>query len=241
VTPTWARIDEAEWRIPCACIPNGFDPDEFEGSKKASNPQSFTIAYAGNINTGRDDPYYGLRTFFRGLKQTEDRLRDTQGLPYSLKFLYYGGYNSQVEEIAKSEDVFHLTKSHPQTERKAVLAVMMDTDLLLIMTFANTAAEKVYDANGCYPGKVFEYFGAGRPILCIPGDGGLLDELIRDTGTGVTLSSADKIADHLMQQIDHKRKHGRVLYQPKKERINRYTRNQLSGEMASLLNQSISG
>jgi hypothetical protein len=35
------------------------------------------------------------------------------------------------------------------------------------------------------PAKVFEYFGARRPILCVPGDGGVVERLLGEAEAGV--------------------------------------------------------
>ena len=86
-----------------------------------------------------------------------------------------------------------------------------------------------------YPGKVFEYFGARRPILCVPGDDGLLNDLIKSTRTGASCETPEQVASFLLDAFGYWRKHGRVAYEPDEQAVAAYSRSAQSRRMASIL------
>jgi hypothetical protein len=104
---------------------------------------------------------------------------------------------------------------------------MRGADLLLLLSVRT--ADPFY-VKGFYPAKVFEYFGARRPILCVPGDRGLLDELLGETRTGVVCETAKAVADYLCRAARE-----RVPYEPDAGVVERYTRRNLSGQLARVL------
>ena len=112
--------------------------------------------------------------------------------------------------------------------------------LLLITTpFPRDVVHPFY-AKGMYPGKVFEYFGARRPILCVPGDDGILDDLIRTTRTGVSCETPEGVAIFLADAFAQWQKRGRVDYEPDERAVAEYSRAVQSGRMAELLGAVVS-
>ena len=115
------------------------------------------------------------------------------------------------------------------------MARLARAQVLLLLSIANPAQEDVYFARGFYPAKTFEYFGARRPILCAPGDGGLLDELLRETRAGVTARTPDAVAAYLAEMVRAWSTGRAVPYNPDAAAVESYTRRNLTGRLAAIL------
>ena len=232
VNPVWAEMDERLWGIPSHAIPNGFDPEEFAGPNEDQKNEKFTIAYAGNIIRSQR-----METFLEGLAllsqdlSAEDRRH--------LVFRYRGSTHEQVTASSAKLGIADLVESEGRVERSCALTLMKQADLLLLLSINNPENEDVYFRHGYYPAKTFEYFGARRPIICVPGDGGLLDALIRETRTGVILRSARDTADYLRSLLQEWKQGRGPAYQPNEDRVSRFSRRYLAGMLATVLDQTI--
>ncbi|MGH9931398.1 MAG: hypothetical protein ACREA9_19500, partial [Pyrinomonadaceae bacterium] len=190
VNPTWAEMDQTLWRIPSHAIPNGFDPEEFAAPNEYQPNEKLTIAYVGNLIESQR-----METFLEGLALLGRELSAADRS--HLLFCYRGGAHEKVAAWSVKLGVSDLVESEGRVERSRALRLAKQADLLLLLSINNPENEDVYFRHGYYPAKTFEYFGARRPIICVPGDGGLLDALIRETRTGVILRAPRDVADYL--------------------------------------------
>ena len=115
------------------------------------------------------------------------------------------------------------------------MALLERSSALLLLSIPRGRNEDVYTERGFYPGKTFEYFGARRPILCVPGDGALLDELIGRTRTGVILPTAEHVTAWLLGAVAQVRSGQPLEYQPNEGEIARYSRREQARTLARLL------
>lgn len=230
VTPVWAEMDRLELGRPSASIPNGFDPDEFRPAATPSRNAKLTIAYAGTINAAQR-----IDIFCEGLA----RARVIAGEPFSQQvvFVYRGTGGGHVRRVAASRGVADLIEVRDHVSREAALIELSHADLLLLLSIADPAREDRYMARGFYPAKTFDYFGVRRPILCVPGDTGLLDALIAETRTGVIRKTPEEIAQHLIQAWREWTVGRPLTCDVDEEALARYTRHHLSGRLAELLDR----
>jgi glycosyltransferase involved in cell wall biosynthesis len=230
VTPYWTELDRELFGLPAVTIPNGFDEEEFDDPLGPAADERFTVAF-----TGRMWPEMQLPTFLSGLARLRDMLGD--GEFRELRFLYRGTHDEEVRRWATDAGVAEVLDSAPHIERRESLAMLRRAHVLLLLSIPDAAGQELYLRRGVYPGKTFEYFGARRPILCVPGDGAQLDELIARTRTGVSRRTPAEIADWL-RDAHLAWKAGRELrYAPVEHEVARYTRRALTGELARLLDR----
>jgi glycosyltransferase involved in cell wall biosynthesis len=239
VTPLWVELDARELTRPARLIPNGFDPREFGGPKvMGKSEEPLTVAYAGNINGGSVDPLRGMRVFLAGLSTFARRRGREEG---GSAFRFFGSAWRKVVELAENAGARDLVAASPAIPRDDVLPQLLKADVLLVISCGGVAGERRYDRQGCYPGKVFEYFGARRPILCVPGDDGQLDALIAETGTGLTCRTADDVAAFLREAAMRKREAGPATYSPNEDALAQYTRQAGARKLARLLDEIVVG
>jgi glycosyltransferase involved in cell wall biosynthesis len=228
VNHVWAQLDHKLLRRPSLSIPNGFDPEEFVSPREDVRHDRFTIAYTGNIISSQR-----LEIFLEGLallRQAGDS-KDFR----SIHFVYRGGASREVTRLAVEAGVGEIVDAGAHIERSQALALLRRADALLLLSIANPEREDTFLSKGLYPAKTFEYFGARRPILCVPGDQGLLDALIQETRTGLILHSPREVADYLAYVIPEWRAGHAVPYQPNDIAVEQYNRCNLTGQLADVL------
>ncbi len=229
VNRVWADMDRKLLRCPTWTIPNGFDPDEFSASTNDSAKATFTIAYMGRIDRAQR-----LETFLEGLALA----RRTLGadFPSRIRFQYRGVSHEHVCDLAERFSLTDVCDSQARISREQSLRLLVKADLLLLLSADQSLQKDEFYSRGFYPAKAFEYFGARRPIICVPGDGGLLDDLIRETGTGVVLRSTQEIARYILQAVSLHQRGEPLVYNPNEQAVSSYTRRNLAGRLADVLN-----
>jgi hypothetical protein len=139
-------------------ILNGFDPDDFAQAHVEANPQFvFTIVHTGFLY-GKRDP----KTFLDALRTVVDETR----IPRSkLRVVFVGtvdvSYNlSDYVHHLGLQDIVSLL---PQVSYQESLKYLQKADATLLLQPGTTTQ---------VPSKLFDYIGAGKPILAIsPRDG----------------------------------------------------------------------
>ena len=88
---------------------------------------------------------------------------------------------------------------------------------------------------GIMTGKIFEYLGARRPVLCIPGDNDCVDALLKETKAGVICRNAEEAAEQLLRWYQQWQQTGNISYDARDEQIMKYSRQKQAGQLAELL------
>lgn len=227
----WAELDQELWARPTWSIPNGFEADEFAAPLPTVRNDKVTVVYTGNIR-----PAQKIEVFLEGMALVKQALGPA--VADNLRLIYRGGVSDTLLNASSRIGVQDLVDCGDRIARDQSLALQRRADMLLLLSL-NGSETDIYLRNGLYPGKAFEYFGARRPILCVPGDGGLLDNLIQETRTGVILHTPQAVADYLIQAIAERQHERAVPYQPDEDAVTRYTRQRLTGKLADVLNFSV--
>lgn len=237
VTPVWAEMDGTLFGLPAHCITNGFDPEEFRGCAGPSRDR-FELFAAGKLNIGHSAMEDILGVVCSGLRRFLGTLPLQQQRAVVLSYTGIG--HERVVRIANRHGLSEHIEAQGRTPREAVLMQMRRASLLLITTpFPRDVAHPFY-AKGMYPGKVFEYFGARRPILCTPGDNGILDDLIRTTRTGKSCATPESVAIFLAAAFAQWQKRGCADYEPDERAVAVYSRAVQARQMAALLDAVVS-
>lgn len=231
VTPFWTELDKQMFGRPAWCVTNGFDEEEYSEAGEPQPGAVCEIAYTGNII-----PPQRLDIFLEGLKLAGERLGAERG---KLRFAYRGYAQAQVAELAERIGVADMVQAIAPLPREESLALLRQTQVLLLLSFACTPQEDVYFAAGFYPAKTFEYFGARRPILCVPGDGKMLDALLLETRAGAIATTPEAVAGFLQEAFRLNAAGQTLPYNPDPKAVARFSRRNLAGRLASVLNHIV--
>jgi len=122
-------------------VTQGFDLDFFKSYKKTNENQKFTLAYTGS--------------FYKEFRNPEELIKALKRLDFDFELRLAGrleNFLPHFKGIKKKVNYLGVL-SH-----KKVLEVQVTSDVLIYL--GNKLEDQV-------PGKIFEYFGSKRPILCI--------------------------------------------------------------------------
>jgi glycosyltransferase involved in cell wall biosynthesis len=201
-------------------IPNGFDPEMFKG-KNLIRFKKFSIIYMGRI----------LNEWLRNPKPLFDALdlliKDGNFDEKDIEVLFYGTEAELLEKLLRSHKCRNVVRAVSRVPYKEVPTILQNSCILLALTNKGRM--------GILTTKVFEYIGAQRPILCVPGDGGELDALIRDSHSGVSCARAESVATVLKHWYAEWKRTGTVVCQSKKNEILKYSREKQTERLANIL------
>lgn len=187
VSDQLASVVSALHSRPVETISNSFDPVEFD---QFLPPQvdPLIICYAGSLIGGRRRP----EVLFRAVARLRTRRPDVD-----MRLLFLTDQPQLVQEAALEEQVLDLLDNESWAPREAVLAAWQRASVLVLLRWEDPRDE------GVPTGKLFEYLGAGRPILSLGGTAGVVGDILAETGVGEHCTSAAQAARYLEKIADH--------------------------------------
>jgi glycosyltransferase involved in cell wall biosynthesis len=185
-------------RKPVIVALNGFDPRDIPAEAAHAPPPDgpLGLLYTGIIYPGRRDP----SALFEAIASL--------GPDAGIEVVFRGHDLRGVAALAARFGLAGCVHALPPVPHRDALAAQAQADVLLLLLWSDPS-----DA-GAYTGKLFEYVGAGRPILAVGRTDGVAVELIRSRGLGVAAADARDIAGALRQWLAEKRATGRVASPP---------------------------
>jgi glycosyltransferase involved in cell wall biosynthesis len=198
-----AETLRARHQKPTVVVLNGFDERSSPSlpqppTPPVDAPPPLRVLYTGLIYPGRRDP----SALFVAMASL-----DLSKHPVTVDF--YGQDLRGVDTMAERVGVAGQVRVHPPIGYSESLAEQERADVLLLLLW-NDPREV-----GVYTGKLFEYIGAGRPVLAVGVDAGVAPDLIRSRALGVVASSSADIAAALQRWSTEKRVTGRVAGPPR--------------------------
>jgi glycosyltransferase involved in cell wall biosynthesis len=157
-------------------VPNGCDPDEFFAAAGPPARSPFVLLHAGSLYGGRS-PVPLLRAV-ASLLDARPALRDRM----RVKFLGATGVPGiDVQAVCQELGLSGVVEFVGRVSRRESLIEMQAASALLILQAGLTLA---------IPGKLYEYFASGRPVLALCEEGEMA-QIVRESGAGVVASPDD--------------------------------------------------
>ena len=204
-------------------IENGFDPDEV--NKGTSLSDKFSITHTGQLYDGRRNP----ELLFKALNE----LRNERKINLDdFEINFYGDAENWLKKEVQEYKLENVVKIHGRVERKVSLRNQRSSHLLLLIRWDNPHEE------GVFTGKIFEYLAAKRPIISIGYVGGVIDELLEKTNTGISLNSVDGIKKEVFRAYSEF-KSGQLNYSGIPEEINKYSHKEMANKFANVFNNTL--
>ncbi|TVR76797.1 MAG: glycosyl transferase [Saprospirales bacterium] len=204
------------------CITNGYDPEDFPqitANKKTTN--KIKIVHTGLLNSDRNPS-----NLWEGLKAwINENPEQSEGL----SIVCPGNVDMEIENSLSSDphlgNHFHFPG---YIERSDLQLVYHDTDIFLLLV-NNTHNSRVN-----IPGKLFEYIATGKRILAICNEKDDVAKILKNFSNAKVLSYDDspkKYLDTLTKLTNEK------AMESAPSQVKRYSRIQLTKDLASLLNK----
>jgi glycosyltransferase involved in cell wall biosynthesis len=193
VSSIWRDKLRAKFNKPVALAMNGYVPTDFPEGLPAlpSTDGPLHILYTGMIYPGYRDPLPLFEAIARLGPQREDVLVE-----------FIGTDLKSVSELAGKAGVADRVRIEPPVKYRDSLVRQTRADVLLHLQW-NDPKE-----SGTISGKLFEYFGARRPVLGLGYDRGEVASLLAAHARGHVINDPDAIADQLRRWIAEKRAGG---------------------------------
>jgi glycosyltransferase involved in cell wall biosynthesis len=118
-----------------------------------------------------------------------------------VRFVYRGIAAALAAQMAEECGVRDIVDCEGHVSYAEAIALSRSAHLLLLLCTSEVERRDPYYERGHFPGKTFEYFAVRRPIICVPGDGASLDELLRETRAGTSLGDAHSVAGYLEKAL----------------------------------------
>ena len=172
---------------------NGFDHNDYPSDDEMTSPgRTLNMIYTGIIYEGKQD----IAPLFQSLAKMGSR--------DSFRVKLYGRYLQHVRRLAAQYDIQSIVQVNESIPYKEALRAQRQADVLLLLLW-NDPREK-----GIYTGKLFEYIGAGRPILAIGPSDNVAADLIWERNIGVVFQDPADISEQLHKWIVQKQVNGAI-------------------------------
>ncbi len=149
-----------------------------------------------------------------------------------IQFIGLEYYSLQVKRIKNYDPrILDFIKTTPRLPRNEALLINQKADFLIAFTEVN---------NQTLFAKVYDYIAARKTILVIPGDKGLMSEIIKETNSGISFYLIQELKDFLLEQVI-KKKNGEKLFSMEinEEKAFFYSRKNQSKRLTDFLKQLI--
>jgi glycosyltransferase involved in cell wall biosynthesis len=204
-------------------ITNGFDPETLN-IPPAKLTKTFTITYTGVIYPGNQDPA-------RLMEALRKLISEGTINPKDVEMRFYGAREPWLEKEAGEYGLANITRQYGQVPREVALQKQRESHVLLLLNW-DDPQEK-----GTYPGKVFEYLAAGRPIIATGGSkDDVVAKLLKETGAGIQATTVEKTISALKEMYTEYKSQGRVKPRGDKAKISKYSQLEMAKKFSEVLN-----
>tara|TARA_B100000902_G_scaffold72396_1_gene77709 strand:- start:24341 stop:25642 length:1302 start_codon:yes stop_codon:yes gene_type:complete len=220
VSKSWASDFKHIIDVDPIVIHNGYDPSDFVNKEDLCLDEDFSITHIGSLNEDRN-PYILWKVL-------AEMIRDNEDFSNNLKIQLIGPIDITVKEDLSNYGLMDNTVLIESLPHNQVIDYIIKSQILLL------PLNNVPNIDGVIPGKMYEYIGAKRPILCIGKEDGDAAEIIKATQTGKVVSFSDesKLKNELISMYTSYKDSSLTL---ESQDYTKYSRKLLASKFANLL------
>mgnify|MGYP006136840235 CR=1 FL=1 len=169
-------------------VPLGYDPTDFSENIKLDS--KFTLTHLGLLGEDRN-PTVLIEVIANLCKL------DSNFSKY-FRLQLVGKVNDRLKNLVKELDLSEHVRFIRQVNRDEALEIMQASQLLLLLL------NKAENVGGRIPGKVFEYFGARRPVLSLGPTNTDIEKMLSEAGAGENIDYSDnsQLKIYLQNQLN---------------------------------------
>jgi len=224
VSPLWAeKLKVLHKRKEIYTITNGFDPEKIN-IPPTNLTSKFTITYTGQIYPKKQDPS-------KLLASLKNLISAGKINPKDIEVRFYGPENELLEWQIKTYGLSSIAKQYGLIPREISIQKQRESHLLLLLNWEDKREK------GVYPGKIFEYLAAQRPILATGGSGDdVIEKLLEETKAGVYCKNIEDIENSLEHFYLEYKQRGKVSYKGDVKEISKYSYKDMAEKFVKILN-----
>ncbi len=207
-------------------ITNGFDP-EIVNIPPTNLTGKFTITYTGTIHFEKQNP---TKLFLALRELISEGIVD----PHEVEVRLYGSETRRLAEEVEQYEPSDIIKQYGRVPVQVAREKQRESQLLLILDW-DDPQEK-----GVYPGKIFEYLAARRPMLATGGlDDNVVEQLLIETKTGVHAPTVGDTKNRLEELYREYKAEGKIAFQGNEAEINKYSHREMARKFSDVLGQLV--
>lgn len=201
-------------------IPNGYDSDDFKSAQKVSE-NYFQVTYVGTM-ADNYRPAVLFEAFHRLVKEFSVVKND-------IRLTMVGSSASAIRQIMESSGVDKIAEFIPHVDHSAAIEYMQKADVLLLVI------PDVENNDGILTGKLFEYLGAGKPIVGLGPKSGKAAAIIEECEAGKLFERDQTEELYLYLKELYLMKRDGKHFRSKTEAVENYSRKNLTAKLALLM------
>lgn len=191
VSSSWADIVGRKYGLPSVSIMNGYDIDDIDCDGELESPDYVNLLYTGMVYESGQDISPLLEALRLG-RFSSDQVRLNM----------YGRYLGNIVEKARAYSVSDLVYVHSPIPRRESLCRQRKADALVYLSWNGGGVA----ARGVYPGKIFEYIQACRPIIAVGTGMDAASDLIRERELGIVSDDPEALCGYISNLVSSKRR-----------------------------------
>ena len=225
ITPFYVRRFQHLAKRPVTLLTNGYDEEDFSDVVYARS-EKFLIRHVGLINE-RCDP----RPFMRALKA---EMKSNPELASDVELEFIGEVHPDFQQFVKQDPLLSGSTIFSGNIPHDTLIRLYGSSSLLLLILTGYK-----DAEGYLPGKLFEYFATGLPVMGVGPVSGDAALLLNETQAGVMIASDDQDGmKSALREAYLKWKHNDEP-QVNRTSVKKLSRREMTGTLAQLLQRHI--
>jgi glycosyltransferase involved in cell wall biosynthesis len=228
VSPYMAQYLERTYGKRAEVILTGFDPADFADASRHNGVrrERLVLSHIGSLYPLDQQPHI----FFDGL---DELLRRHPEVESGLEVAFVGSKcDTYLSELIRNRPCARVCSIVPKVDSATALSLVKSSDGLLAF---NCAMHRERHGTMSYPTKIFEAFGARRPVLAMPPDGDWVDTLLARTGAGTSAKDAPEVADVLWNWYTSWQDTGGIAYGGREDALDALTVERQTERLAALL------
>ena len=219
--PAAGELAELHSHKPVHSIAYGFDPDDLNVNP-VRPAGKFTITYTGNVYPGKQSP----QPLFAALR---DLIAEGSMAAEDVAVRFYGPQAGWIDRQAQDHGLSSIVTRYGTVSRTTALNKQRESQVLLSLKWNDPAQRGVYSA------KIFEYLAARRPILAVGGFPDVVDDLLAETGAGLSGQTSLDVKPLLLHMYRQYKATGAVTYSGDEAAISKYSHRESARQFASIL------
>jgi len=200
----------------------GFDDDDYDFDVPVDN--KFTMVYTGKVYEGYRDPAMLFDSVSELIMSGAIEEKDVE--------IVFWGDNPREYLIKKAvaAGLENIVTINPAVAHNEVVKIQKSAQVLVFISF---------HGEGVYPGKLFEYIGASRPILAVGKRGSGIDDMLKSTKAGVLCIDREEIKDVIQSWYSDWREHGVVRNRSVDNRVDELSRRKGTSKLSIALDEAV--
>ncbi len=201
-------------------IPNGFDEEDF--NIPSSPPRDkFLITFTGSLANDANK----MDVFVEALYEV---MADNPDVPVLFRFV--GNIDDSVREVFAKFEIDHILEFIPYVPHEESVKYLMES------TACFSTIRRNPKNKGIVSGKIFDYIGSRKPIICIGPEDGNVNDVIKECKAGRVIDYENKSAfkEYLTELFNHWK--GNKNLDSRNPVYLKYSRNALANKISGIIN-----